>query len=162
MPENGALGDVSAPNKPEENRMDEFTPRQAQFIEFWNDPKSETFGNAYGSALRAGYAESYAKLISSVGLQWVSEANARRMKFVEKAEKNLDKLLDSEDERVQADITKFTLTRLKKDEYSERSEITGKNGQPIAVKGAVTDEEFDSLMVAYGKRQEGGSPEEVI
>ncbi len=40
------------------------------------DPKSETFGNSYQSAIKAGFSESYAIQIMkpSVGLDWVKQA----------------------------------------------------------------------------------------
>lgn len=39
------------------------------------DPHSETFGNASASAMRAGYSESYSKMVAqkSLGLKWVKE-----------------------------------------------------------------------------------------
>lgn len=58
-------------------------------------------------------------------------------KLVRKAETQLDTLLDSEDERIQTSNLQFTLKTLGKDEgYSERTEVTGKDGkdvQPILV-----------------------------
>jgi len=52
------------------------TERQVKFIEGYMDPKSDTFGNSYQSALKAGFSESYAMNIMkpSVGLDWVKQA----------------------------------------------------------------------------------------
>lgn len=142
--------------------MDELNPRQLEFIKNYVDPKSETFGSAYASAIKAGFSESYASIITTRDCKWMEKAQTRRVKLVDMAEDNLETLLDSADERVQADMTKFTLTRLKKDLYSERVENTGKDGGPIEVKGAVTDEEFDALMASYGKRKEDSGSEEAV
>ena len=52
------------------------TERQLKFIDSYMDPKSDTFGNSYQSALKAGFSESYASNIMkpSVGLEWVKQA----------------------------------------------------------------------------------------
>jgi hypothetical protein len=52
-------------------------------------------------------------------------------RILTKAETNIEVLLDSEDERVQADISKFALERLNKKVYSTRVESTGANGKEI-------------------------------
>lgn len=52
------------------------TERQMKFIDSYMDPKSDTFGNSYQSALKAGFSETYASSIMkpSVGLEWVKQA----------------------------------------------------------------------------------------
>jgi len=55
------------------------TPKQQSFVEYWLSSDSTSFGNAYKSAIRAGYSHHYAKVITSqhTNLLWVREA--RRM-----------------------------------------------------------------------------------
>lgn len=55
------------------------TPKQIKFVELWLTPGSETFGNAYQSALKAGFTHEYAKVITSdaQGLEWVQAAKKR-------------------------------------------------------------------------------------
>lgn len=50
--------------------------KQQSFIVHYLTPKSETFGNAYQSAIKAGYSESYAKNIMnpSMAVEWVRQA----------------------------------------------------------------------------------------
>lgn len=60
-------------------------------------------------------------------------------KLVKMAESNVGALLVSEDERVQADMTKFTLKTLDKDNYSERTEQTGKDGKDLIPKPILSD-----------------------
>lgn len=56
----------------------------------------------------------------------------KKERFVKKAEKNIDELLDCFDFKVKADITKFTLETLGKDDgYSKRNEFTGKDGEAL-------------------------------
>ena len=51
------------------------TPQQQKMMEYWLTPGSSTFGNAYLSALEAGYNPSYALKISapSTNNKWLSE-----------------------------------------------------------------------------------------
>lgn len=60
----------------------------------------------------------------------------KRDRRIKLAEVNVDEflILDTEDSnklKVKADITKFVLETLDKDNYSKRSENTGKNGEPL-------------------------------
>lgn len=52
------------------------TPRQLKFVELWLSPRSETFGNAYQSAVQAGFSDGLARQISSnaLSLEWVQAA----------------------------------------------------------------------------------------
>lgn len=100
----------------------EADPRQLDFLRYYLDPKqSDTYSNIYQSAVKAGYSEEYAKVINSQ-VDWLSEnlRRATKTKLVNKAVNNLDELLDSKDEKVKADMTKFAL---KTDvEFSEKRE----------------------------------------
>lgn len=68
--------------------------RQTEFILLYCNPKSETFGNAYQSAVKAGYSDEYARVITSRSNQIMSEIEIRRERMLEKAERNLDEFLD--------------------------------------------------------------------
>lgn len=106
-------------------------PRQETFLANYLNPKSKTFGNVYQSAIESGYSETYASNMRAKTLEWVSEnvGIVTKEKLVVKAKNNLDKLLDSPDEKIQADITKFVA---KTDiEFSEKQEITHKLPTPI-------------------------------
>lgn len=52
------------------------TRRQKYFIEYWMNPESPSYGNAYQSAIRAGYSDNAARVITgnAKGLQWVQDA----------------------------------------------------------------------------------------
>ncbi len=52
------------------------------------------------------------------------------------AEGNLEELLMSSDEKIKADMTKFTLQTLGRKDYSTRTEHTGEDGSPIIIKWA--------------------------
>lgn len=56
----------------------------------------------------------------------------RHERMIRKAEANVEVLMESEDERVMADMTKFTLETIGKDKgFSKRVEQTGKNGEAL-------------------------------
>lgn len=97
-------------------------PRQALFLKAYLDPKSDTFSNALQSGLKVGYSQEYSESILSMGLDWLSESLGKYNidRIVEKAKRNLDELLDNEDARVRADITKFVSKT--KGGFSEKTE----------------------------------------
>jgi hypothetical protein len=116
-------------------------PRQSLFLQYYLNPKSETFSNAKGSALKAGYSEYYSDRILSEGLEWLSE-NLRDEERVRKAEKVLDTVLDLPpvDDKGKVDnalignqikASTLYLKGLAKDRYSERKEFTGKDGEKL-------------------------------
>ena len=88
------------PNKANQWRPD---PRQAEFIINYLDKKSETYANAYRSAIKAGYSD------------------------------DLKEFLQDDEKKYRWKSTEFTLKTLFKEKYSERKELTGKDGQPILV-----------------------------
>jgi len=114
-------------------------PRQTKFLELYLDPKSKTFSNALQSALKAGYAQEYAESITAQMPDWLSD-NIRRVGMLNKAEKNLFEILEMGDIkdkdllRIKADISKFITSRLGKKFYSDRQELTGKDGEPLDIK----------------------------
>lgn len=113
-------------------KREELTPQQIDFLTYYNDPESETFSNAKQSALKAGYSEEYAKNMTGQLPDWLSDNISRRRRLLNKAESNLETLLDSKDERVKGDMTKFVAKTLGKDVgYSERHEHTGKDGKDL-------------------------------
>ena len=128
----------SNPNKANQHQPD---PRQSVFLANYLDPKGKNFSNAYQSALTAGYEEEYAKTILSQDLTWLSDS-LKDNQLLYKAEKRLNQLLDFEpvDEEGKIDnslianqMKAITLVAkgIGKAKYSERTEHTGENGEPI-------------------------------
>jgi len=109
----------------------EADPRQLDFLKLYLDPKNpDTYSNVYASAKAAGYSDSYAKVLNHQS-GWLSEnlRRATKTKLVNKAVNNLDELLDSTDDKVKADMTKFAL---KTDpDFSEKTDITS-NGKELS------------------------------
>lgn len=120
--------------KPKPKHEPILTPQQVAFLSYYTDIKSETFGNGYKSALMAKYGEEYAQNITAQLPKWLSD-NISDAEMLTKAERNIKKFLDSDkDLKVQADITKFVTSRLNKAKWSERTELTGKNGKDLLPK----------------------------
>lgn len=118
-------------------------PRQTLFLAAYLDPKSETFSNAYKSALKAGYEEEYAKNITGQMPDWLSES-MRDNQMLAKAEKRLNQILDFEPIDEEGKIDNSLLANqmkainlvakgIGKAKYSERVEQTGANGAPLVV-----------------------------
>jgi len=119
------------------------TPQQELFLSSYTDPKSNTFGNALQSALKAMYSQEYAENITGLMPEWLSE-NIGDTKRLRKAEKNLDEVqnlrITNEEGKIDVGLVEkrtkvdmFIAERLGKSKYSTRQEVTGKDGQPILI-----------------------------
>lgn len=70
-------------------------PRQFVFLEYYLDPKSETFGNALQSGLKAGYSLEYSESITHKMPDWLAEnVGLQHKNKLSKVERNLDEFLD--------------------------------------------------------------------
>jgi hypothetical protein len=107
-------------------------PQKIAFLNYYTKPDSPTFSNAFQSALRAGFSESYSRNILGEQNEWISD-NLVQYEIVNQAEQNLKEFLSPEetDKKIKADLTKFALERLKKHKYSTRQEHTGQDGEPL-------------------------------
>lgn len=65
---------INRQNRVENNADD---PKKQDFLKRYYEPSSETYANAYRSALEAGFSDSYAKVITSpsMGNKWVKLEN---------------------------------------------------------------------------------------
>lgn len=111
-------------------------PQQQKFKELYLDPGSETFGNARGSAIAAGYEESYADNIMNLMPAWLSEiiGNKELVSEAEKALKEAVSLNVTSDKnlwRYKLDAAKFVAERLGKEKFSKRQELTGPDGKEL-------------------------------
>lgn len=116
-------------------------PRQELFLKEYLNPQSPLWGNALQSALKAGYSQEYSESITAQMPDWLSE-RLGKSKLVQKAEKNmelaLEGLLDDPEKgkkELQYKASEFILKTQGKDQgYSERTELTGKDGKDFEVK----------------------------
>lgn len=132
--------------------MAEMNPQRLLFKEYYCNPASDTFNLIEESASKAGFSESYSKVLmsDSTGNDWVKSI-LNNYKLKSKGERNLEKFLDDDSNpSIQADMTKFTLKTLGKDDYSERQELTGKGGKDLLpvdpIKRAKADEAISNYL----------------
>jgi phage terminase small subunit len=80
-------------NPPNPNGANQFQldPRQKKCWESYINPNSKTFGNAYQSALSAGYSDASANQITTT--EWFI-GKCSRLNLLNKAEKVLEEMLD--------------------------------------------------------------------
>lgn len=131
-------------------RMKSLTPQQAAMWEAYVNPESDTFGNATGSARKAGYAPASCDIVSQT--EWF-DGLRRRYNMRRKSEQVLEQMLDMPVEtlehqgygeeritvvvtnpslvKVKQDTAKFIAERLGKEEWSTRSELSGPDGAPL-------------------------------
>ena len=109
----------------------ELTPQQQLFLKNYLDPKSETWSNATQSAIKAGYSPDYADNIMALMPDWLSGSIGKYKRMLDKAEIRLEASLDSDDEKLAQDTAKFIAKTIGKQVYSERQELTGKDGKDL-------------------------------
>jgi len=118
-------------------------PRQEAFLLAYLDPKSPTFANAKKTGLKVGYGKKYSENLFSEMPEWLDEM-LKDASLIKKATQNLSNTLsDKENKNLQWDATKFTLTRLHKDKWSERQELSGAGGQSLIP---------DEMKILYDKK----------
>lgn len=111
----------------------ELTPQQLLFASYYLDPTSQTFSNALQSAKKAGFSDEYANNITGQMPNWLSELLGKKKRLLMKAEKVLEDSLDGDDKKLAQDSAKFIAKTVGKEDYSERTEMTGKNGEKLTV-----------------------------
>lgn len=121
----------SNPNGANQYQLD---PRQKLCWDYYIDPKSETFSNAYQSALKAGYTDESSQVITAE--KWFSE-KVRTLNMLDKAETVLNKVLEMNPKtndkllKIQQDTAKFVAETVGKHKYSKRTELTGADGKDL-------------------------------
>lgn len=147
------------PNKANQHRPD---PRQALFLIYYLDRKSETFSNALQSAMRAGYTKQTAESFIARMPSWLEEKLGDEH-MIKKAEKNVKEFLELDCEnvgvtkkgdeftftdprlmRIKSENSHFILERLNKKKYSPRTELTGKDGEDLPIKFVIKKQDVPS------------------
>ncbi len=74
-------------------KSDVTDPRQVDFLIFYLDPKSETYGNALQSGLRAKFSQEYSENITRKMPSWLNE-EIGRLNFMKKVEDHFNEILE--------------------------------------------------------------------
>jgi len=137
-------------------------PREQKMWDIYVTNLLKGIDNAYQAAMEAEYSEDHSRNITMQG--WFKERKSRlkRKDMLSKAERNLDKVLDTSYEnpegeiksdimKIVVDVSKIVVTTLGKDEgYSSRSEQTGKDGKDLLPE-TMTEEDRKALLGLIGK-----------
>ena len=114
-------------------------PRQVEFLKNYLDPKSDTFSNCVQSGIKAGFSEEYSRNLLSLMPDWLS-TSIDRTRMLVKAEKRLEEAIslpivdiEGKTDKAVIDASKFVASRLGKEKWSERTELTGKDGKDLIV-----------------------------
>jgi hypothetical protein len=92
----------------------QLSPRQSSYLQAYSDPASTTFGNAYKSAVSAGYSHQTARNITHLMPEWLSD-NIGKLTVM-----GPDELMN-ELTRIIQDVEEPTVIRLKAIEMSMRA-----------------------------------------
>ena len=138
------------------NMEDKLAPKQTKFLKLYLTPGTEYFGNAYSSAIQAEYSESYARNLTHLLPEWLSE-NIGNLEVLKKAETKLKETLDLnyKDEkdkvdvnllRIIIDVAKFVAETIGKVKYSKKTEVEQSGKIEHELK---TDEDTKELVKGY-------------
>lgn len=162
--------EYNSPYAEDINKIINNNPQKKLFWDLFLNPESETFGNASASALNAGWTDSGAKCVTQQ--RWF-KSNLRRVEMKDTAEAVLQEMLtlpktrianikgqevvieDPALVKIKQDTAKYITSTLSKKHYSTRVESTGKGGGAIENKVEISDEVFNNIVNAYGKRKSG-------
>lgn len=162
----------------EEDIMKMVGPDYKQEMAFWGwylDPTSPTLMDPKESALKAGFSEEKARVIREY--QWFKRGTLKTEVF-NSAEGVLKEMLnlstvgtktlkdgstvtieDSALIKIKQDTAKFIASTLGKRDYSQRTEISGKDGGAIETKVVkIDDREFENILNAYAERRTKKQP----
>lgn len=138
-------------------------PREKIMWDFYVEGLAQGRENAKEAALKAGYEECTASQITVRSWFLERKDKLRRNEMLSKAERNLDKILDLDvtdkeiDSRllsIKADVSKTVAKTLGKEVYSERSELTGKDGKDLLPKPIL------AYVLSDESNEEGNGSEE--
>jgi len=148
-----------AQSNPNKANQYQFDPRQKLCWDFYVNPKSETFGNATQSAIKAGYTPEYADDIKST--DWFC-TSLWRLNATMVGEKKLRELMELDllnggekvdvgIAKIQADLTKFIAQTQGKDNgWSSKTEIDlTTNGESINSISTLSPEAQEAIRKIY-------------
>lgn len=131
-----------AGEKPYSSNGSTSDPREQKMWDIYTAKLLKNTDNAYEAAVDAGYSEDHSRNITLQGWFKERKAKLRRKDMLSKAERNLDKALDTPYEndegkimpdvmRIVIDVSKTIASTLGKEDYSTRTEQTGADGKDL-------------------------------
>jgi hypothetical protein len=120
-------------------------PREQICWDLYVESITKGEANAYKAAIKAGYSKDHSRNITLQGWFKARLQKLKRKEMLSKAERNLDKILDlplEDKANIVLDASKYITKTLGKEEYSDRSELTGKDGKDITL---LSEEQINTL-----------------
>jgi len=115
-------------------RVAKIDPQKQLFLDLYKDPASETFGNAYRTALKCGYSEAHSKKLTS-RVDWIPANMQSDVKLIQGAEQhfrdiielmpNYDDKLGIDIAKMKTDVAKYITDNLAKQKYNKKSDEQG-------------------------------------
>lgn len=140
------------PDKPKRDKIKPADPRQLALFDFYLDPDSLCYGNAYQSAIRAGYSESYAKVFMARSNSWFVRTMSENVRKGPDSDDIVDRLFtEAKDARASKDRIRALeiLAKIQK-LFSDGTNVQINNSFGVSVPvGEMDDKQLDRI-IAYG------------
>ena len=139
-----------------EKRIRKLDPRKQLFLKLYKDITSETFGNMYQSAIKAGYSESYADGLAT-RTDWLPANIKQDVKLIQGAEQhfkdiielmpNYDDKLGVDIAKMKTDVAKYITDNLAKHKYNKKGDEQGDTKVQINITNYNKDKGPDTIDV---------------
>jgi len=137
-------------------RIAKIDPRKQLFLDLYKDPVSETFGNAYRTALKCGYSEAHSKKLTS-RVDWIPANMQSDVKLIQGAEQhfrdiielmpNYDDKLGIDIAKMKTDVAKYITDNLAKQKYNKKGDEQGDTKVQINITNYNKDKGPDTIDV---------------
>ena len=137
-------------------RVAKIDPQKQLFLDLYKDPASETFGNAYRTALKCGYSEAHSKKLTS-RVDWIPANMQSDVKLIQGAEQhfrdiielmpNYDDKLGIDIAKMKTDVAKYITDNLAKQKYNKKGDEQGDTKVQINITNYNKDKAPDTIDV---------------
>ena len=137
-------------------RVAKIDPRKQLFLDLYKDPTSETFGNAYRTALKCGYSEAHSKKLTS-RVDWIPANMQSDVKLIQGAEQhfrdiielmpNYDDKLGIDIAKMKTDVAKYITDNLAKQKYNKKGDEQSDTKVQINITNYNKDKAPDTIDV---------------
>ena len=137
-------------------RVAKIDPRKQLFLDLYKDPASETFGNAYRTALKCGYSEAHSKKLTS-RVDWIPanmQSDVNMIKGAEQHFRDIIELMPNYDDKLgidiakmKTDVAKYITDNLAKQKYNKKGDEQSDTKVQINITNYNKDKAPDTIDV---------------
>lgn len=127
-------------------------PRQLALFDFYLDPDSLSYGNAYQAAIRAGYSESYAKVFMARSNSWFVRTMSENVRKGPSSDDIVDRLFnEAKEARASKDRIRALeiLAKIQK-LFSDGTNIQVNNTFGLSISVSEMDDKQLDRIISYG------------